>query len=150
MRRLAHGLVLDASVGVKLVVADEGHAAARAVLGRVVAEEFPAAVPELAGVEVANALWAKARRRELTSALARDGLGLFLRATARCTWVPERMLAPRALAIALTHGVTAYDGCYLALAQRLRVPLLTADAKLATPGVRKAFDVVLLDELTLP
>jgi predicted nucleic acid-binding protein len=51
------------------------------------------------------------------------------------------------LAIALEHDVTAYDGCYLALARRLGLPLLSADAKLLAPRVRRAFDVVLLAEL---
>jgi predicted nucleic acid-binding protein len=57
------------------------------------------------------------------------------------------VLARDALAIALAYGVTAYDGCYLALARRLGIPLLSADVKLATASLRKAFDVVLLGEL---
>lgn len=105
------------------------------------------AVPEFMALEVANALWAKARRRQLTAALAREGLALFLRATARFVRVPERVLATDALAIALEYGVTAYDGCYLALARRLGLPLLSSDAKLLAPPVRRAFDVVLLAEL---
>ena len=35
-----------------------------------------------------------------------------------------------ALPIATTHDVTAYDACYVALAQSLGVPLVTADQKL--------------------
>jgi len=145
--RLDQGAVLDASVGVKLVVAEEGHAAARALLARAVREEWAMAVPEFTALEVGNALWAKTRRRQLTAALAREGLALFLRATARFIRVPERVLARNALAIALDYGVTASDGCYLALARRLSLPLLSADVKLATPPLRKAFDVVLLGEL---
>ncbi len=139
------GLVLDASVGVKLV--EEGHAVARALLGRMLAVDLPVALPDLSAVEVANALWTKARRRQLTPALAREGLTLFLRAMARSTWVPVRALAPAALAIALEHGVTVYDGCYLALARRTGLPLVSADAKLATPTLRRAFDIVPLREL---
>jgi predicted nucleic acid-binding protein len=63
VKRLAGGAVLDASVGVKLVVAEAGHERARAVLERAVREEAPMAVPEFMALEVANALWAKARRR---------------------------------------------------------------------------------------
>ena len=147
MRRLERGVILDASVGVKFVVAEEGHETARALLEEAVRGEVPVAFPEFATLEVANALWVKARRRELTAALARAGLALFIRVTLRFIRVPERLLAPEALAIALGHGVTAYDGCYLALARRTELPLLSADAKLATPTLRKAFDVVLLKEL---
>jgi predicted nucleic acid-binding protein len=145
--QLDQGAVLDASVGVKLVVAEEGHAAARGLFARAVREEWALAVPEFTALEVGNALWAKTRRRQLTAALAREGFALFLRATARCIRVPERVLARDALAIALEYGVTAYDGCYLALARRLSLPLLSADVTLATPPLRKAFDVVLLGEL---
>ena len=147
MTRLAHGAVVDASVGVKLVVAEEGHAAARSFFARAVREEWATAVPEFTALEVGNALWAKTRRRQLTPALAREGLALFLRATARSIRVPEGVLATGALAIALQYGVTVYDGCYLALARRLELPLLSADAKLATAPLRRAFEVVLLAEL---
>ena len=38
---------------------------------------------------------------------------------------------------ALRHNVTAYDGAYIALAEVLDVPLVTADARLAqAPGIR--------------
>ena len=37
----------------------------------------------------------------------------------------------------LRHNVTAYDASYVALAEALGVPLLTADARLANaPGIR--------------
>ena len=147
MRQLTRGIVLDASVGVKLVVAEVGHEAARGLLERAVRHGLPVALPEFTALEVANALWAKTRRRQLTATLAREGLALFLRATARFIRVPERVLAADALAIALDHGVTAYDGCYLALARRVDLPLVSSDAKLATPTLREAFDVVLLTEL---
>lgn len=150
MRALEGGLVLDASIGVKLVVAEEGHALARALVGRVLATELPVALPDLSAVEVANALWAKARRRLLTATLARESLMLFLRAMARSTWVPTRLLAPAALAIALEHGVTVYDGCYLALARRTGLPLVSADAKLASATLRRAFNVVPLREAAAP
>jgi predicted nucleic acid-binding protein len=39
-------------------------------------------------------------------------------------------LVAAALPIATTHDVTAYDACYVALAQSLGVPLVTADQKL--------------------
>jgi predicted nucleic acid-binding protein len=145
--RLDRGAVLDASVAVKLVVAEQGHAAARSLLARAGREEWTMALPEFTAVEVGNALWAKTRQRQLTPTLARDGLELFLRATARFIRVPARVLAKDALAIALEYGVTAYDGSYLALAQRLRLPLLSADLELATPPLRRHFDVVLLAEL---
>jgi predicted nucleic acid-binding protein len=37
----------------------------------------------------------------------------------------------RAFQIALEFGISAYAACYVALAERLELPLLTADARLA-------------------
>jgi len=43
----------------------------------------------------------------------------------------------------LRSNVTAYDACYVALAETLDVALLTADAKLANvPGTRCSFMLV--------
>jgi predicted nucleic acid-binding protein len=36
-----------------------------------------------------------------------------------------------ALSHAAVYNITAYDACYLALAQRLSLPLITTDVKLA-------------------
>jgi predicted nucleic acid-binding protein len=50
-------------------------------------------------------------------------------------------LLPRAWA--LRHNVTPYDAAYVALAEAMDVPLLTADARLATaPGVTCAVELV--------
>jgi predicted nucleic acid-binding protein len=43
----------------------------------------------------------------------------------------------------LRDNVTAYDACYVALAEALRCPLVTADRRLAkAPGTRCEFDLV--------
>jgi predicted nucleic acid-binding protein len=39
-------------------------------------------------------------------------------------------LADDALDLALAHGLSAYDACYVALARREAVPLVTADERL--------------------
>jgi predicted nucleic acid-binding protein len=44
--------------------------------------------------------------------------------------VPLAGLSERALDFAALHGVSAYDGTYLALAQERQLPLLTADERL--------------------
>jgi predicted nucleic acid-binding protein len=43
---------------------------------------------------------------------------------------PTFGLADDALSLAVTHGITAYDASYVALAQSQSVPLITADQKL--------------------
>ncbi|HEX5365753.1 MAG TPA: type II toxin-antitoxin system VapC family toxin [Acidimicrobiales bacterium] len=47
----------------------------------------------------------------------------------------------------LRANVTAYDAAYVALAEQLDCPLVTADARLAgTPGLRCAVDVITAQE----
>jgi predicted nucleic acid-binding protein len=55
-------------------------------------------------------------------------------ASLRLRRMPHRPLLPRVWA--LRHNVTAYDAAYIALAEAMAVPLLTADARLASaPGI---------------
>ena len=49
------------------------------------------------------------------------------------------------LALAMAHGLTAYDAAYLALAQERDLPLATLDQKLAAAARRE--DVALLGPL---
>jgi predicted nucleic acid-binding protein len=55
-----------------------------------------------------------------------------------------------ALDIGVARGIAAYDACYVALAQRLVVPLVTADEKLARALSSAGSDVRWLGDLSLP
>jgi len=48
---------------------------------------------------------------------------------------PTADLAADALQRAITYSISAYDACYVALAQHQAVPLITADQKLANKFV---------------
>lgn len=52
-----------------------------------------------------------------------------------------------ALEIALAYGITAYDAAYVALAQQLALPLITADARLARAMDGTAHDIRWLGDL---
>jgi predicted nucleic acid-binding protein len=55
--------------------------------------------------------------------------------------MPHVPLLPRAWA--LRHNVTAYDAAYIALAEAMDVPLVTADARLAgAPGIACEVELV--------
>jgi predicted nucleic acid-binding protein len=117
-------VVVDASVAVKWFVPEERSADARALL----AAEHQLLAPDLLWPEVGSALWKKHRRGELDH---RTALRL-LRDLAR---VPiERHATERwteaALELALRHGITVYDGLYLALAAGSGCRLVTADRRL--------------------
>lgn len=117
------GLILDASVAIKLVVREEGSEAAAALLdGR------PLYAPALMRIEAANALWSMARRRLIPAGGAADALDLLLRMPLAS---PPQGVDPTAealrLAALLDHPV--YDCVYLSLAATLRLPVVTADRR---------------------
>jgi predicted nucleic acid-binding protein len=120
---------LDASVAVKLVLDEEGSSAARSVLARSQADPYQfMTVPDLFFAECASVLWKRVRRGMFPSLAARQALNRLERL--RLIVVPTRGLATDALAIACHYGCAVYDACYLALSERKRIPLLTADRQL--------------------
>ena len=117
-------VVVDASVAIKWVLAEDGSEAAK----RLVANEVLAA-PDLLFVECANVLRTKTRKGEISVELAREALAVI-------DAVPIRSIAGRphvaaAHAIALELDRSAYDSLYLAVALFERATLVTADAKFA-------------------
>lgn len=122
--------VVDASVAIKLFVVEEDSDKATRLFERLT-EEQPARfyVPDLFYVECANILWKYVRRFGYEADSARQDIPDL--AAFDLVVVSTADLLETALNIALTHDTTAYDGCYVALAQQLRLPLITADAPLA-------------------
>jgi predicted nucleic acid-binding protein len=114
--------VVDASVAIKWFVDEPGSEWAVLLL------DHPLAAPDLLGAELANVLWKKVRRGELgveeaeLIAAAVDASDIAFHTT--------RGSVGRATAIACALDHPAYDGFYLDLAERLGLPLVTADARL--------------------
>jgi predicted nucleic acid-binding protein len=121
--------VVDASVGIKVCIAEPFSDRADALLASAAADP-PATlwVPDLFYVECANILWKHVRRSGHPPDKARLDIQK-LRAL-RLRSVPTADLAEDALALALAHGLSASDACYVALALREQVPLITADQRL--------------------
>lgn len=130
-------MIVDASVVVKWFTTEALHEEARLLL----TQSEPLLAPDLLPVEFANAMWAKVRRDEIDGAEARRAI-----AAVSGRGVPElrpsATLVPRGfeLARALDHPV--YDCVYVALAEALEMPLVTADRRLAVAA--RDHDVVLL------
>lgn len=121
--RQAARVVLDASVWLKLFIAEADSADA----AMLIEGEDRHVAPDLLFVEFANVLWLKRRQRALSAAQieqAIDGL-LQLFSVFDIVWSVELMSDALDLAVELDHAV--YDCFYLAVAQRLDVPLVTAD-----------------------
>lgn len=117
-------VVVDASAALKWVLEEEGSAAARELLDKDVLH-----APDFMLLEVANVLWAKARRGVLTRSEADTAFQALAAVPLVLTPLAELTRPARSLAFAL--DLTVYDAVYAALAQQLDCPLATADEKLA-------------------
>ena len=117
-------VVVDASIAVKWVIAEEGHLESLEL-----SRAQPLVAPDLVLVEAANVLWKKVRLRQLSAEQARQGLGFIREAYAELVSLPE--LIQRALDISLAIDHPVYDCVYLACAEREQLELFTADKRLA-------------------
>ena len=128
-------IVVDASVLIT-ALADDGPDGARA-RSRLHAADL--AAPELVDLEVASALRRQLARQGLDERRAHRALGDL--ADLPMQRAPHRALLARCWQ--LRDNLTIYDAAYVALAEVLRVPLLTADMRLANaPGVRCTIEVL--------
>jgi len=90
-------------------------------------EEAPLAAPHLLLVEVANIL-----RRGVLSGLVSEDVASLAHGTMlslQVQLVSYEALAERCWE--LNHNLTIHDACYVALAERLSVPLVTLDVRLS-------------------
>jgi len=122
--------VMDASVGIKLFVEEEFSDKVQRLFAKLT--EDPQAeihVPDLFYIECANILLKYTRRfdRPLEDSLAdiKDLNKLALKITSTTELIED------ALQLASEKKLAAYDACYAILAQKLGLPLITADAPLA-------------------
>jgi len=87
------------------------------------------AAPDLILAEIANAVWKRAREKELTAARALESIRVASALIDRLC--PLATLVERAAEIAISLDHSICDCFYLALAERERVRLVTADDRLA-------------------
>jgi predicted nucleic acid-binding protein len=142
-------LVIDASAGIKLFLREPLSEQAVALFAHL-ASDPPAHfyVPDLFFVECANILWKYVRRFGYPPEDGAEAMRALQRL--RLSSVSTAELIGDAFRLSLEHGLTAYDACYLALAQRLRLPLITADERLAQALRTTPHDVRWLGDFAAP
>ncbi len=114
--------VVDASVAAKWLAPEPDTPQAESLL----ADDLIA--PDLLYAEVGNILWKKQLRGEMDGATAQVGARWLLQVPLQVHDSASLLADALALALQLQHP--AYDCFYLALAQRLDAPLVTADKRL--------------------
>jgi predicted nucleic acid-binding protein len=121
--------IIDASAILKLVVEEPGTREARLFFGYL-SDPKPIFffAPDLLYVECASAVLKYVTRYHYPLEQARIALRALLDLPIQAT--PTQLLFQDALEMALHLRISAYDACYLALAQQLRCPLVTEDIDL--------------------
>ena len=124
-------VVVDASIALKWVLPEAGSASAAALR----AADSALIAPTLVMAEIGNALWKKTMRKEIDRHEAVSALRLALSHFAE--FFPLDDLRETALELAIALRQPIYDCFYVALAQRERCALVTADPRLlnAAEGV---------------
>ena len=120
--------VVDASVGIKLFVPETHSEQDDALFNPLEGAPPDLVVPDLFYAECANILWKYVRR--FGYPLSEAGKNMAALKEMKLSTVPSALLVEKALELAVRLEVTAYDACYLALAEDLRATLVTADEKL--------------------
>ena len=118
-------LVVDASVAVKWLIAEEDSDAAH----RLVASGDDLHAPRLMASEIANALWRKSRLGEIE----RGRAGALMAAVSEMPvrWSADETVCADAVRLALALDRPVYDCVYLALAYRIGARVVTADVRFA-------------------
>ena len=117
-------LIVDASVAIKWYMQETGSDRAHALRGSV--DDFLA--PELVIAEVGNAVWKRRVRGQIE---IEDALLVIDRVPRMFSWLSSlRELSAAAMRISATLPHPIYDCFYLALAEREKTPVITADQRL--------------------
>jgi predicted nucleic acid-binding protein len=121
--------VLDCSVATKWFVPEPLSELALPLLEQLQAGSIEFVTPESFVAEFGHTLRRLVLGGEITAELAHRAIGHLVSLPIRS--VDGRSLAPRALALALSHMATFYDSLYVALAEREGISVITADDRMA-------------------
>ncbi len=138
-------IVVDASIGIKLVINERGSDSAHLLLSRIT--EITGSrlyVPCMFFTECANVLWKYVRRsgypaKEAQKQLANLCALGFIK-------IETELLLERAFRIAVKYEISVYDACYVAASEYVSAPLVTADERLAGKLKKTSSPPCLLDD----
>ena len=124
-------VVVDTSIALKWVLVEPDSPVARALLAEWIDKEMVIFAPKLLAYEVSNSLYRKARKGEMTLDAAKLGLTKILSTGLEFDSSSSSALNVRAMEIAEHFNLPAtYDAHYVALAEREKCELWTADTKM--------------------
>jgi predicted nucleic acid-binding protein len=130
-------LIVDSSVAVSWMIADEDSEAGRRALALAYAEGIIG--PRVLWYEVRNSLIVNERRGGLLPSETEQALSVF--ADLEPIFIDDHD-EPELLRLSRKHRLTVYDSAYLELAKRLGQTLATFDGALAEAAIAEGVDVI--------
>lgn len=146
MARIEGEVVVDTSVLAKLFFPEKDNHKAELLHELFVKQKVRYTAPDFLAIEFLNVLWLKLRRKDVDDEAGRNILSLFLALLTGTRIVPCSTFLDDVLTASIEHDHAAYDMAFLALAEKLGVPFVTADEKLYSKvGLRSQMLVLLRD-----
>jgi predicted nucleic acid-binding protein len=143
--------VVDASVAIKLFVDDPLSDKVDTLFSLLDADpKCKFYVPDLFYIECTNILWKYVRAPSHAYTATDAETAVHNLSSLSLEPTPTVALMSDALKISLAYEITAYDACYVSLARRLGVPLVTADKKLVRALESSPDRVYYLDNFVIP
>lgn len=148
MERLGREAVVDTSVVVKFFVVEQDSDKALGLLRACLANRVRLIAPDHLFIEFTNVMWSKTLQRELTEEEAEARILLISQLSSRMQVVPVRGILHESLKAACDCRHPAYDTAFLALAEAMGIPLVTADVKFYNKIRQRFPSAVLLTNLS--
>jgi predicted nucleic acid-binding protein len=140
--------VIDTNICIKLFITDSLTSKVNQLFDCLEAPSVEFFIPDLLYVECANALWKYVRANLYTAEQVQEDLSDLKALRFHVTSTKDLM--SEAVQISLEYGITAYDGCYVALSEKVAAPLLTLDERLVNSLTGSRFDVRLFTHFAVP
>ena len=99
-------------------------------------------------IECANTLWKYVRAGYIAAADVQADLAQLQALPLQVISTAELM--SEAVTMGLDCGISAYDGCYVALSKQVEAPLLTLDEKLVSACAKSVYEVYSFERFELP
>lgn len=140
--------VLDTNICIKQFIADPLTPKVNQLFDHLTDSRTEFFVPDLFYIECANVLWKYVRANLYTAEQVQADLASLEILRFDVTSTKDLMAA--AVQVGIDYGISAYDGCYVVLSQRVGAPLLTLDQRLVNALVNSNFDVQLFTNFSVP
>jgi predicted nucleic acid-binding protein len=139
--------VVDASVGIKQFISDPLSVKTIQLFDKLSEPSTKIFIPDLFYVECANVLWKYSRAGYYAATELEEDLEALKSLPLQVISTAE--LIVEAVKIGVKYEISAYDGCYVALSEQVKVPLLTLDRKLVRKLEKTTYQVFSFEEFDL-